>query len=66
MKKLTLFFVMFLGINITTFATLPPDPPQVESPYAEMFDSIFINVSRTDATTGIIYERAVIFSKNLH
>jgi len=61
MKKV-LIFVMFLGINITTFAALPPTTP-VNKTFAEMFDEVFKNVSRTQATTGIIYERAVPFAQ---
>ena len=63
MKFLTLFFVIFFGINITTVASLPPaPPPQVEKTFAEMFDSVFSVVSRVQATTGIIYERVVPFA----
>jgi len=54
MNRLLLFFVIFLGINITTFAT---QPPPVEKTFTEMFDSVFSVVSRTQVTTGILYER---------
>jgi hypothetical protein len=61
MKKLTIFFVIFLATNITTFATLPPQQP-VERTYTEMFDSIFSVISKTGATTGILYDRVVPFA----
>jgi len=49
--------VIFLAINITTVATLPPQQP-VERTFTKSFDSVFQNISRADATTGILYERS--------
>jgi hypothetical protein len=61
MKHLALIFVIFLGINVTALASYYP-PLLAETPYAEMFDSVFKNVSRIQATTGILYERSVPFA----
>jgi len=47
MKHLALIFVIFLAINITTVATLPPQQP-VERTYTEMFDSIFSDCLNQD------------------
>jgi hypothetical protein len=33
--------------------------------YTQIFDSLFINVQQTDATTGILYDRIVPFA-DLH
>jgi len=62
MNKLILFFVIFLGINIIAVASYLPPPPQVEKTFTASFDSVFQNISRADATTGILYERVVPFA----
>ncbi len=36
---------------------------QTEQTYTQAFDSAFINISRTQATTGILYERVVPFAQ---
>lgn len=54
MKKLIFIFAMAI-------ASLPLQA-QIEQTYTEVFDSIFINVSRVQATTGILYERVVSFA----
>ena len=33
-----------------------------ESTFTQMFDSVFYHVSKTDATTGILYNRVLPFS----
>jgi len=35
---------------------------QTEHSYTEVFDSAFSNISRSNATTGILYERVVPFA----
>ena len=35
---------------------------QAQWGFTEAFDSVFVNISRTDATTGILYERVLPFS----
>jgi len=47
MNRLILFFVIFLGINITLVAVLPPQQP-VERTYTEMFDSVFSDCLNQD------------------
>ena len=54
MKRLAIFFTM-------TIITLSLNA-QTEPTYTETFDNIFVNVSRTQATTGIFYERVVLFA----
>ena len=54
MKKSIIFLAMIL-IAVPMFA-------QPEQTYTEAFDSVFINVSYTDATTGILYERSIPFA----
>ena len=63
MNRLILFFVMFLGINIIAVASYLPPPPQVEKTFTESFDSVFQNISRADATTGILYNRSIPFAQ---
>ena len=55
MKKFLLFFA------ITNIA-LASVGPQTEPTYTEHFDYMFQNVSRTQATTGILYDRVVPFA----
>ncbi|MCL2311722.1 MAG: hypothetical protein FWC41_04430 [Firmicutes bacterium] len=61
MKFLTLFLVIFFATNITVFSQALP-PQQTEKTYTEMFDSVFSVVSRTQATTKILYERVFPFA----
>jgi len=35
---------------------------QAQQGFTELFDSVFVNISRTQATTGILYERVLPFS----
>jgi len=35
---------------------------QAQQGFTEFFDSLFVNISRSDATTGILYERVLPFS----
>jgi len=53
MKKLVLFAMTFIFMSLHA---------QAEKTYTEMFDSVFSVVSRTQATTGILYERVVPFA----
>ena len=54
MKKLSLIFAMtFISLSLHA---------QTEKTYTEMFDSVFSVVSRTQATTGILYERVFPFA----
>jgi len=61
MKHLFLIFVIFLGINITSFSQALPQP-QTEKTYTEMFDSVFSVVSKAQATTSVLYERVFPFA----
>lgn len=49
MKKFLLFgcflFVSFIGISQNIMS------------YTNLFDSLFVNISKRDATTGILYDR---------
>ena len=58
MKQSVLFFAM----TVITFSL----QAQTEKTYTEAFDSVFINISRADATTGILYERVVPFANLLN
>ena len=58
MKKLKVLFALII-ITLSLQA-------QTEQTYTEAFDSIFINVSRVPATTGILYERVVSFADLQH
>ena len=51
MKRLPFIFAIFIASFSLNAQT-----------YTESFDSVFINVSRTQATTGILYERVVPFA----
>ncbi|MDR3046298.1 MAG: putative lipase, partial [Bacteroidales bacterium] len=51
-----------LTLLITTIVMANAMQAQNMQTFTQMFDSIFINVSRTDATTGILYERVVPFA----
>ncbi|MDR2927183.1 MAG: hypothetical protein LBV41_03110, partial [Cytophagaceae bacterium] len=54
MKKYTLLFAMaIMGLSLHA---------QMGQTYTEQFDSVFVNVSRTQAATGILYERVVPFA----
>jgi hypothetical protein len=55
MKKIILIFA--LTIIILSLHS------QTEQTYTEAFDSIFSNISRTEATTGILYERMMPFAQ---
>ncbi len=54
MKKTTIVWIFFLGI-VNLYA-------QEIQTYTESFDSIFRNISRSDATTGILYDRVIPFA----
>ena len=54
MKKLKIFFTLIV-LTLSLQA-------QTKQTYTEAFDSIFVNVSRVQATTGILYERVVPFA----
>jgi len=58
MKELSVFFALIV-ITLSLHA-------QTDQTYTEAFDSIFINVSRVQATTGILYERVVPFADLQH
>ena len=60
MKKL---FIVMLIIASTTHLMSYIPPPAEPKTYTEIFDSVFSVVSRTQATTGILYERVVPFAK---
>jgi len=53
MKKITIILL----ITITVIALKAQ-----EQTLTQMFDSVFQHVNRTDATTGILYERVLPFS----
>ena len=55
MKKITILTVLIIN---TIFLQA-----QFISTYTSTFDSIFSNVSRIDATTGILYERVIPFAQ---
>ena len=51
-------FILFLAMTFI-FLSLHAQAGQT---YTEMFDGVFSVVSRTQATTGILYERVVPFA----
>ena len=51
MKLLKILFAIFIASFSLNAQT-----------YTESFDSVFINVSYADATTGILYERSLPFA----
>ena len=58
MKQSVLIFAM----TVITFSL----QAQTEQTYTEAFDNAFSNISRADATTGILYERVVPFANLLN
>ena len=56
MRKLSFIFTIFFTMNIVLWASVAP------STYTEMFDNNFRFVSKTQATTGILYDRVVPFA----
>jgi hypothetical protein len=52
-KSLPIFLITFIALSLQA---------QTQQTYTQNFDSIFANVSRTDATTGILYDRVVPFA----
>jgi hypothetical protein len=54
MKKFTFILVFFVVFSIVY--------AQSGQTYTEEFDSIFSNISRDDATTGILYDRVAQFA----
>jgi hypothetical protein len=54
MKKI--FFIL-----IITVYTCSLHAQQIQT-YTEMFDSLLIHISRTDASTGVLYDRVVPFA----
>lgn len=57
MKKNSILLI-FIGIFIII--------PTYAQTYTDAIDSIFSHISRTDATTGIIYERVLSFGNLTH
>jgi len=57
MRKIVILTTLI--ISLTTISAQISDPFD----YTEVFDHVFRNVSRTDATTGILYERVVPFAQ---
>jgi len=55
MKKLIISIVWIVS-GVSIYA-------QDDFSYTEAFDSVFTNISRTDATTGILYERVIPFAQ---
>jgi hypothetical protein len=51
MKKIFFLLVIATILSVNTIVA------QEEQTFTEMFDSVFQHVSRTDATTGILYNR---------
>jgi hypothetical protein len=54
-KQLFFLFTVISIINVSVHAQ--------EQTFTQMFDSVFRYVSRTDATTGILYNRVLPFSR---
>ena len=52
-------FILILAMTIITSSL----HAQTEQTYTEVFDSIFVNVSKTQATTGILYDRVLPFAR---
>ena len=52
MRKIIIFIALVTSINITYAQS-----------YTEAFDSVFANISKTQATTGILYERVLPFAE---
>ena len=55
MKKLIISIIWIVS-GISIYA-------QDDFSYTEAFDSVFVNISRTDASTGILYERVIPFAQ---
>ncbi len=53
MKKYIILIALAISSNIAIYA----------QSFTEMFDSIFRNISRSGATTGILYERVIPFAQ---
>jgi len=50
MKKLSFLVLIFIALSVSNV--------QAQS-FTDIFDTIFVNVSRADATTGILYDRVI-------
>jgi hypothetical protein len=53
MKKLLILTLFFTAVSVNNI--------QAQS-FTDIFDTIFVNISRTQATTGILYDRVIPFS----
>ena len=54
MKKLLSFALFFAVFSVKNL--------QAQQDFTELFDSVFVNISRSGATTGILYDRVIPFS----
>ena len=54
MKKLSFLVLFFTIISASNL--------QAQQGFTELFDSVFVNIGRSDATTGILYDRVLPFS----
>ena len=53
MKKFSFLAMFFTAVSVSNV--------QAQS-FTDIFDTIFVNISRTEATTGILYDRVIPFS----
>lgn len=58
MKK---FLFLVLIFTAATTSNL-----QAQQGFTELFDNVFANISRSDATTGVLYDRVLPFSNLKH
>lgn len=54
MKK----YILFIIVSFAFFSL----KAQLNQTYTEMFDSVFVHIDRSEATTGILYDRVVPFA----
>jgi len=52
MRKLIILAALAISVSVTYAQS-----------FTESFDSVFVNISRADATTGILYERVIPFAQ---
>jgi hypothetical protein len=52
MRKIIILIILLTNVSIMHAQS-----------FTEIFDSVFSNISRTEATTGILYERVIPFAR---
>lgn len=51
--------IYFLALVITVISVTNS---QAQQGFTDLFDSAFVNINRTEATTGILYDRVIPFA----